>query len=160
MNFAVDEGVGFLEDLPAFAVADDHELAADIDEHGRADFTGERAFVLGVAVLGAERDGASLYDLGDARQKRKWRANGDIDARLAAQPLDNARCQHFSADAARVHFPVAGDEFFAHRQIPRFCAPLRYARVPQHASRGRHLGGACTNWGYWPTAGAWSIGNE
>src|SRR5206468_2074838 len=114
--------------LPAFAVSNNHVLAADIDEHRWADLAGEGAVVLGVAVLRAERDWRPRHDLSDARQERKRRTDGDGNTRLAAESLDDAGREQLAVDRAGVHFPVAGDEFLAHgfispcsRLAPAWC---------------------------------------
>ena len=47
----VDERIGFAQLVPALAVSEDHVLAAEIEEHRRADLAGERTFFLGIEVL-------------------------------------------------------------------------------------------------------------
>ncbi len=42
-----DERIGFAQLMPALAVSEDHELAADIEEHRRADLAGKRALFSG-----------------------------------------------------------------------------------------------------------------
>ena len=39
----VDERIGFAQRVPALAVSEDNVLAAEIEEHRRADLAGERA---------------------------------------------------------------------------------------------------------------------
>ena len=47
----VDERIGFAQFVPALAVSENHVLAAEIEEHRRADLAGERAFLFGIEVL-------------------------------------------------------------------------------------------------------------
>ena len=47
----VDERIGFAQLVPALAVSEDNVLAAEIEEHRRADLAGERAFLFGIEVL-------------------------------------------------------------------------------------------------------------
>ena len=41
LDLLVDRLVGLAEELPTFAVAEDHVLAADVEEHRAAEFAGE-----------------------------------------------------------------------------------------------------------------------
>ena len=59
----VDERIGFAEFVPALAVSQDDELAAEIEEHRWANLTGECALLFGIHVLCPERDAAALEDI-------------------------------------------------------------------------------------------------
>ena len=83
----IDERIGFAQLVPALAVSEDNVLAADIEEHRRADLTGERAFLLGIEVLRPERDAAALENLPDKCQIWERRADGDGYAVLNAHAI-------------------------------------------------------------------------
>src|SRR6185503_4607619 len=76
-DLAVDLLVRLTEEPPPLGVPDDDEPAAGLDEHARRDLPGERARVLPVAVLRAERDGRPRERLADRGERRERGAHRD-----------------------------------------------------------------------------------
>ena len=71
-TFLFTSWLGLLKNLPPLAVAEDDVLAADVLEHGGADFAGERAFRLVIAILSAQPVGRSLDGLNHRLPGRGW----------------------------------------------------------------------------------------
>lgn len=123
----VDERIGLAKRVPALAVAEDHVFAAQIDEHCRTDFAGERAFRLGIEVLRPQRDSAALEKLSDKAQIGERRTHGDADACFTAQPIDDRLGQLSGFGRGGVHLPVTDDELLAHI----FLSPIGYSSAPR-----------------------------
>ena len=130
VDLAVDERVGLAQLVPAFAVAEDDVLAADVDQHGRADLAGEGAFLLGVAVLAAQRDRAAVRAPGrrapgtetaDRRRPRRASRRRALDDRRRPAARRSA--------AVGVHLPVAGDEFLAHGSFATAASGMRLRKL-------------------------------
>src|SRR5207247_5613834 len=71
-------------------MADQHAATAELDEHRRRDLARVRAGGLVVAVLRAEADGRALQDLADGHQRGVRRAEDDVDALEALEPVAHA----------------------------------------------------------------------
>ena len=110
----VDERIGFAQFVPALAVSEDNVLAAKIQEHRRADFTGERAFLLGIEVLRPKRDMAALENLPDKGQIGEGRTDGDGYAVLNAHAIHDRLGQPIGLGGGGIHLPVTDDKFLAH----------------------------------------------
>ena len=108
--------VGLAEILAAFAVADDDVFDAGLLEHGRGDLAGERAGFGPVDVLRADLDVAAGGRLDHRRKRGEGRADDDVG--LARADVRDQRLQRFDQRFAfgggLVHFPVTGDDDFAH----------------------------------------------
>ena len=78
------------EDRAPLAVAEDHVLAADVDEHRRADFAGERALRLRGTCSGAQRHRRAGECRRDGVQIDERRADGDVDVREFGRASRNA----------------------------------------------------------------------
>ena len=116
-HLLVDEGIGFAQHVPALAVSEDNVLAADIEEHRRADLAGERAFLFGIEVLRPERDAAALENLPDKSQIGEGRTDGDGDAVLAPHAIHDRPGQPPGLGGGGMHLPVPDDEFLAHVRV-------------------------------------------
>ncbi len=114
----VDERIGFAQLMPALAVSEDHVLAAEIEEHRRADLAGERALLLGIEVLRSERDGAALENLPDKRQIREGRTDRDGYAVKNAHAIHDRLGQLTGNGGGGIHLPVTDDEFLTHVRSP------------------------------------------
>ena len=77
-DLAVDHLVGLAEQLAALAVAGDHVAHVELGQERRRHLAGERALVLPVAVLGAERE----------RRARRPRSRVWTDAEVGERRVD------------------------------------------------------------------------
>ena len=121
-TFLLIAGVGLAQDVPALAVAEDHVLAAQVAEHGRAQFAGERPVVLVIHVLGAQGDFRAGEGPAHGIQIAAWRADGQIDAVDGPRPVSATPSANATAAARfEVHLPVAGNKRTSHRiSLPFF----------------------------------------
>src|SRR3954462_1794089 len=108
LQLAVHALVRLAEVLAALAVAEDHSVAAQLLEHGRADLAGEGALLLVVAVLGEELDGAAHQRLLHLGERREGRRHRHLDLRV--QPLPQLPHQGRLLSRGLVHLPIATHE--------------------------------------------------
>jgi hypothetical protein len=111
IEFAVEHCVGFPEQGTAFAVTDEHVLAAAVFEHFAGGFARERSGSFEVDVLSPESDGAAGDSLGDWEQVREGGADEHFDAGVfAGRNGSQFTCKLDSGAAKGVHLPVSGDQ--------------------------------------------------
>ena len=87
VELLVDGGVGFAQDVPPLAVAENDVFAAEIAEHGGAQFAGEGPVLFVVHVLGAQGDLRAGDRPAHGVEVAAWRTNGQIDAIDRLGPL-------------------------------------------------------------------------
>ena len=95
-------------------MAEYHVLAAEIEEHRRADLAGERAFVFWIKVLRAQEDAAALENLPDKGEVRKGRTDADANAIFHAGAIHNRFGQPCGFGSGGMHLPISDDHFLAH----------------------------------------------
>src|SRR5262249_51446290 len=95
-------------------VADDHILAADVTEHGRAHFSSKGAFALRIKILGTQTDETAAKHLGHKAQVRKRRTDCYCRSAISAQALDYSPCKLGSSRRVCEHLPVTDDDFLSH----------------------------------------------
>src|SRR5205807_7030522 len=116
-HLAIDEGVGLTELVPPLAVAKDGILAADVQQHGGANFAGKGTFPFRVKVLRCQFHPAVADDIADQLQIWERWAHGDPDRSIAANSLRYRLRQLLRGGGVGKHLPVAGDEFCSHCEM-------------------------------------------
>ncbi|MCY1301246.1 hypothetical protein D9M70_508450 [compost metagenome] len=108
-------GIAFVVKTAPFRMADQHEMATEIPQHGGADFAGMGTGIMLVEGLGAQRDSAVQQMPANLGQIRERRAERDLDTvqPLEGQPLE----QGLVGDEAAVHLPVSHHQRFPHAQL-------------------------------------------
>ena len=115
-SFLVDRRVGFAQDVPPLAVAENDVLAAEIAEHGGAQLAGEGPVLLVVHVLGAQGDLRAGNRPAHGVEIAAWRANGQIDAVERLGLFRHPFGQRHGRGPIRVHLPVAGNKRTSHQR--------------------------------------------
>jgi hypothetical protein len=105
-----DRLVGLTEVLPALRVSDDRAVDAEVDEHRGRDLARVRPLRLPVDVLGSDGDLGVGERLHRRRQSDERRADGDVDALDAGEPVAKLTAELGRLGGGLVHLPVAGDE--------------------------------------------------
>ena len=119
LRLGVDDRVGLAEERAAFGVAEDHILAAQINEHRRGHFAGEGAARLVVHVLAAEGDARGAFAAGEMERRRhRFHVEGggaehEFDTACLAHAGRHRRGEFPGLRAIEVHLPVAGDDLLA-----------------------------------------------
>ena len=130
---ACDQLVALAEDVPALRVAQDDVGDAERLEHRGRDLAGERALVLEVHVLRAQRDRRSGQRLRGRRDRQERAARSARHDRARAPPLRgsiSARSAQISCarlGRRQIHLPVAGKQSLAHRFRAVACASLSFS---------------------------------
>ena len=114
-HLAVDLLVRLAHLTAALGVPEDHEAAAELDQHRRRDLTGVGAGRLVMTVLAAEHDGTEPQHLGHRRQRGERRAHDDLHAARALEAFAERAGQDARLRQRAVHLPVADDERRAHQ---------------------------------------------
>lgn len=113
----VNEGVGFAEELSAFAMTDDDVADKKLAKHLCADFTGVGTGSFEIKVLGAEFD---LLSFGNETFKFAEGGEGWGDDDFGVWGFADFEVEHFPETLGfgegHVHFPVRGDNGFSHRR--------------------------------------------
>ena len=99
VDLLVDGRVGFAQDVPAFAVAEDDVRAAEVAEHGGAEFAGEGPVLLVIHVLGAQGDLRAGDRPAHGVEIAAWRADGQIDAVERLRPAFATPSANATAEA-------------------------------------------------------------
>src|SRR5664280_868208 len=128
-------GVALAEVLPPLRVAGDHPAHPELGEHRRRDLAGERAAVLPVAVLGADRDLGAGRDQHGRGEQRERRADDDLRTG-PGHPLHQGLEVRLHRRDRPVHLPVGGDE------RPAAHAPSSRAATPGRVSPARNSSAA------------------
>ena len=76
--------------MPAFAVAEDHVTAADVQQHRRADLAGEGAFLFGIEILPAQPIELPASDLGRQRRDKETADRPRAGPIFLPRPLSTA----------------------------------------------------------------------
>ena len=133
-------------------MAEYYVLAAEIEEHRRADLPGECAFCFRIKVLRAEGDAAALENLPDKGEVRKRRTDADANTVFHAETIYDRFGQPGGFGSGGMHLPISDNEFLAHVRFhgvvtktwaddPRRgalslpCASIAVSQVPRRAAR-------------------------
>ena len=110
-EFSIEEVVCFAEERAAFAVTDEHILAAAVFEHVCGDFACEGALWFGIEVLGAEFECGAGDFVGDGEEVGERGADEDFDTGLFGRDSGGKFAGEINGGLAEgVHLPVSGDQ--------------------------------------------------
>ena len=119
MDLLVDLRVGFAQDVPPLAVAENDVLHAQVAEHRGADFAGKCPIGLVVDILSAQGDFRTLDRLADRLEVARRRADGQIDSAELLRLAGHRLRQGHGGLAVQVHLPIAGNKLASHLDTPQ-----------------------------------------